>query len=61
MKNSNVRETIKTIALTAIIAGVACFIAGHNYAQAEATKTQAAVHDALKAAATPAPVAQAVK
>ena len=56
------KETLKTIALTAIIAAhQISFVCGVRYEQSQSSKTQAAVHDALKAVATPAPVAQASK
>ena len=50
----------QVILYTAIVAGIG-FYAGHNYAQAQSSKTAAAIHDAVKAATTPAPVAQASK
>lgn len=56
MKDNNVRETLKTIALAAIIAGVISFVAGVHYAENQTDKTQAAVREALHALpAAPAP------
>ena len=63
VRQSNKSTVVKTIlailAIQAVAAGL--FYAGYNYKATQDAKTKAAVHDALKAVATPAPVAQASK
>lgn len=50
------KETIKTIALAAIVSGVVCFIFGVHYQEGQQSKVQAAVQSALKTTAlAPAP------
>lgn len=48
--NNRTLETIKTIALAAIIAGVFSFVQGVNYEQRQTAKTASAVRDALRTA-----------
>lgn len=55
MKDTNAKETAKTIALTALVAGVLGFCQGNVYGKHQVQDTQAAVQSAVRAVQSPSP------